>query len=321
MEINQQRWGNYKKFHEQYVGYGDCDPAYPMLKFISEELGMDDEDKYFMAWVYSSCYNDCTTFYIMKNLPKYKEIDPNQFDSWWKKHRPKMIFTTDRAKVKNFNKFPIMFKSYRQLVGLNQKEKFNSLLVDDPVTSYNKLYKFANQFYYFGRFSLFLYLEILNILTNIPISIDNLELEKAESCRNGLCYAIGKDDWSKRKLSREQYSFLYDCLHKIMAELKEELTEQRTTYWNVETSLCAYKKLFWETRYLGYYIDRSLQGLYAMQKNAPELDWKIFFNFRKKFFKPFFLGEIGGWRKPRRDRYKIFNKYNNSFIYPYENIV
>jgi len=320
--IDKKRWEQYKNFHKNYTAVGDCDPAYPTLKYVADQLNYNMEERCLLAWVYSSCYNDVTAFYIFKNLYRTTNID-----TWWKEYKPKLIFTTDRLKVKSFNKFPKMYKSYKQLVGDEQWATLSSYIIpNDPITSYNNLYKFADQFFYFGRFSLFLYLELLNYLTDIPISIDNLELEKAESCRNGLCYAIGKDKWiSKTKfpLTKEHYKTLYYYLHKVVEELQKELPHQKTTYWNVETSLCAYKKLFWESRYLGYYLDRSLANLHKQKEMLPELNLTIFWEARKKLFHKSFLGELNNWKEIRKDRYKIFNKYNsfyypNEFLYPNE---
>jgi len=317
-------WENYKKFHHDYIFYGDCDPAYPLLNFIAEIENFDLETRYFMAWVYSTCYNDCTTYFIIKSLPHFSELTQEHINDFWQKEKNRLVFTTDRLKVKSFNKFPEMFASYQKLVGKNQEAAFRSKLTSDKVESYEKIYKFCQDLFYFGRFSLFLYLETLELFTELPIEINTIPLEEAESSRNGLCYALNKPEWvskknQKVKLDKTAYEFLYEKLHQLVSELKAEQKDIKTTYWNTETALCAYKKLFWESRYLGFYIDRSLAGLKKAEQLYPELSWSNFWMFRREFFNPFFLGELGGWANTRGERCKIFNKHQ-SFIYPYEHI-
>jgi hypothetical protein len=197
-------------------------------------------------------------------------------------------------------------------MGKSQVETYKRFLeYEDLQERYEKVFEFADQIYYFGRFTLFNYLEALSQLTNLKMEPTGLELENAESCRNGLCYACNKEEFvtlhGKKPIKPINYDYLYEKLEQLMTELREE-TNLPVSYWNVETALCAYKKLFWNTRYLGYYIDRQMKEILKLERDTVGVDWKIMWDFRDEYFKAYFLGEDGGWQGIRKDLMKIVTK-------------
>ena len=205
-----------------------------------------------------------------------------------------------------------MFISYNNIVGPSQQKVFESLLVSDPQESYDNIYKFANNFHYMGRFTLFIYLECMKFLTKIPIEINNLELREAESSRNGLCYAIARDDLvvhkGNKKLTPEDFELLQDHLHNLVLELSIQNPDKNISYWSVETSLCSYKKMYWKTRYLGYYIDRLMVEILKIEKLVTEgVDWSVMWDFRKEYFPKEWLGEFNGWDGIRKPLFGIYN--------------
>ena len=109
------------------------------------------------------------------------------------------------------------------------------------------------------------------------------------------------------KLSSEQFQYLQSQLRKLYRELITEYPDAPTTYWNLETSLCAYYKLFRAKRYAGYYIDRQMLEIEEMQKLAPDgADWSLLWKFRREHFHPLTLGEIQGWHGIRKNMMNYF---------------
>jgi hypothetical protein len=93
----------------------------------------------------------------------------------------------------------------------------------------------------------------------------------AESITHGMCKVIGWDDktFKKRwktpegKKRKEVYKF-NSKEKKLMENIASNLVlELKTDKFNLETVLCAYKKLFRErdSRYIGYYLDRQAQDI------------------------------------------------------------
>lgn len=315
-DYREERWEGYKDYHLKMMLLGDCDPAYPALCYLADRFEFNEEQRYWIAWLYACCYCAATVYYIWSEFPDYENVDIKRLELWWKQNKGRLLFQTDRAKVKNFDLFPKMFLSYREHVGESQKGTFEGLLGRTPWETYENLYEFSSRFFYFGRYSLFLYLEAMNRLTGLPMEPTGLNLREAESCRNGLCYALGKDEWVKFhgkkgwSLKEEEWDYLQDMLQKLRVQLLAENQFLPSDFWNIETSLCAYKKLFWQKRYLGYYIDRQGVEINWMEEHVPEgVDWSVLWDFRREFFHRSLLRldeegkeEVG----IRRERFKLF---------------
>lgn len=306
-----ERWEGCKDFFKHYVSSGDCDPAYPALVYCADKMKLDIEQRYWLAFLYSTCYCGPTAAYMFHCFPSYQKAGIKEVYDWWFENKHKLLFQTDRKKVKSFNVFPEIFDSYKNLIGDSQEAFFAKLLVDDKESSYDNVWKEAGRIFYFGQFSLFLFLESIHVLTGLLITPSGLNLKASESARNGLCYATSRDDWVtlRHKLPEEKPNFGY--LNFKLRQLKNELTrdypELGVTYWNIETMLCAYKKLFWQTRYLYYYIDRFQEEIKKVEESVRgEMNMKMLWDFRKEFFDHRFLGEIQGWDGIRKERLSLF---------------
>lgn len=313
-KINKKRWEDYKKYHIKMISIGDNDPSYPALNYIASRFELNEEQRYWLAFLYQSCYCATTAYYIYNEFPDYENVDVRRLQWWWENNKQKLLFQTDRQKVKSFNKFIPMFESYRKLIGNSQKKFFESLQGNMPEKTYDNLYNWCGKIYYIGRFSLFNFLESIHVLTGLKMKPTGLYLQEAKSCRNGLCYAVGYDKWvthkkEKDKLNEWQYKFLYASLSKLVKELNEENPKLFINYWNVETSLCSYKKMYWKTRYLGYYIDRLMVEIRKMEKLVTDgVDWSVLWDFRKEFFDRRYLGEFNNWCDIQKS---LFGKYKD----------
>ncbi len=308
--FNKKRWKHSKECCKLYISSGDCDPSYPVLKHLAQKYSLNKEDRYWLAILYSACYNDATAWAMFQTAPNYKEANEENLTRWWKAYKSRLIFTTDRLKVKSFNKLVPMLISYKKLLGSSQTEWFDKLLTPSPELTYKNAYKALRDVYYVGRFSLFLLTEIIHVLTGLPMAPDKLDLRLAESCRNGLCYAISKEEWVKKALADEQYTYLHNMLLKLLLESQEDYPNIDVTYWSLETFLCAYKKYFWKKRYIGYYIDRQQNGLQAMKENLPEIQWGLFWEARKSCLDNRYLGELHGWSGIRKEKMGLPDEFN-----------
>lgn len=307
------RWEGCKAYHVAGMRMDDIDPACPMLKFVAEKLNLSIEQRLWLAWLYSTCYSAPTAFYMIIQLPDPNFITQSDIISWWAENKNRMIFESDRRYVKNCNTFPKMFESYRKFTRQGQLRAFLDFKGDNDAETYNKVYSAVEKnLYFFGRYSIFMYLETIYNLTKFPMIATGLNLREARTSRNGLCYALGKDSWIRHagkpaKFTKMQFDYLQTKLSKLYTELLIEYPDVPTTYWNLETSLCAYYKLFQAKRYAGYYIDRQMVEIVNMENLVPEgVDWKLLWQFRREHFSPLSLGEIQGWRGIRENMMNYF---------------
>ena len=309
-----ERYKGFEAFHVTGMRMDEIDPAAPMLKYIAKALSLDRDQRFWLAYLYSTCYSAPTAFYMLVNLPRVQELTKESVKVWWIKHKDRLVFETDRLRVKTQNQFPRMLMNYKALVGRSDGYFFDSLQKGSPEQTYDYLYGYLSKnLYYFGRYSLFMYLETIYNLTDLPIWATGLNLKEALSSRNGLCFLLGLDEWvrhasdSKENLTKEQYAYLQQKLTELFEGLRSKFPSVPTTYWNLETSLCAYKKLFFKTRYVGYYIDRQLEEILKMQKLSPiGADWSLLRCFRREHFDHRALGELNDWRGIRKERMGYF---------------
>ena len=68
--------------------------------------------------------------------------------------------------------------------------------------------------------------------------------------------------------------------------------DERNNVWNIETTLCAYKKYCYGKRYIGYYIERQREELVKMEKAVTEgVEWDVLWQYREETFDKEWLKE------------------------------
>ena len=286
----------YVEYHVQSSEAKDIDPANDCLKYVCDRFELNIEQRYWLAFLYACCYSGTTTYYIYNEFPDFENVDVNRLQRWWKNNKDKTVFQTDRLKVKSFDEFINIFKSYKSLLnGLTQEEYFSSLKQPDRQMTYDNCYQDLMNIHYFGRFTMFIYLEMVNVLTGFDLEPTYLDLKNAESCRNGLVYALDEPNLNthgnKKKLTQNQLGYLQYQLLVIKEQIKELPIEKRNI-WNIETTLCAYKKYKLGKRYVGYYIERQRKEIEKMQNNVTDgVDWQVLWDFRKETYENKWLKE------------------------------
>lgn len=261
----------YQQYHTASIQAKDVDPSVIALKYIADRYELNMEQRYWIAFLYGTCYCAPTTFYMYNEFPDYIGVDVQRLSKWWKENKAKLIFQTDRQRIKSNDQFIPCFISYRKLVGRNQQQYFQS-------KHWQEIYEKIEKIKYFGRFSLFNYLDVLNKITDIRLKPAYLNMIEAESCRNGLCFAIGRPDLIKEKLTSAEARFLHN-------EFVHLLKHTNGNIFQVETTLCAYKKYRYGKRYVGYYINRMYNELKKIEKDVPlGVAWEALWQFRQETF-------------------------------------
>lgn len=297
------RIGEFVQYHSAMQNAGDIDPGYPMLQYVCDRFELNIEQRYWLAFLYATCYCAPTVFLIYNRFPDFELVDIAAMEEWWKNEgRDQSVFQSDRGWIRSRNQFVDMVKSYRSsLDGLTQEQKFLSLKTSDPLQTYSNCYQEFSALYQMGRFALFLYLEAVFVVTGYRMEPNGIELKEAESSRNGICYAMGWDDLITGKetglnsIPQSAYPRLNKAFWKIINQLRTERPDERADVWNVETSLCAYKKFKKGQRFVGYYLDRQAGEIKKLENLAPHgVDWDVLWDFRAETFDHKHLKEFGG---------------------------
>lgn len=258
----------------------DVDPAVYCLEYLANRFELNMSQRYWIAFLYGTNYCATTTFLMYNEFPDFEGVDLKRLKAWWLKNKQNLIFQSDRLRIKTTDQFIPSFISYREATKGNQEAYFAQ------AKNWKDCYKLITNIRNFGRFSTFNYLDVLNRITDTKWSPTYLNMLEAESCRNGLCYAINKPEWVEKKMTK----LMAQTLHNAFISLLK--THQGNIY-QIETTLCAYKKYRWGKRYVGYYIERMRKEIQKSEKDFPDgIAWETLWQFRKETFPKHFLLEL-----------------------------
>ena len=293
------RLQQYLKYHAESSAALDIDPANDCLRYIRDRYELNVEQCYWLAFIYASCYSATTTFYIYNEFPDFETVDFGRLQRWWEANRDKLVFQTDRRWTRSRNQWVDCVRSYRDLVDLygSQGGVYAVLKGANRWQTYDRAFDYFSKVFTFGRFTMFLYLEMVHTLAGVDLEPYTLDLANAESSRNGLCFVLGRDElmnhFTKAKLRKQDMDFLTGAFRHVVGQVSA-LEVAHKTVWSIETTLCAFKKHILEgKRWVGYYIERQMKEIQQMQAaHTGGVDWSVLWQFRRETYQPKYLHEL-----------------------------
>lgn len=268
----------YLEYHNQSMAAKDVDPSVICLNYLAERYELNMEQRYWLAFLYGTCYCAPTVFYIYNEFPDFETVDVPRLEFWWNENKHKLIFQTDRQRIKSNNQFVECFISYKALIKTTQQAYFTS-------NNWTEIYAKIEKIKYFGRFSLFNYLDVLNGITDVTIKPPYLNMKEAESCRNGVAFSMERRDLVDKNLNKDELILLH-------REFIRLLNLDIGNVFQLETTLCAYKKYRLSKRYVGFYIERMRKEIVKMQEDIREgIYWEVLWQFRQETFDVKYLKE------------------------------
>jgi hypothetical protein len=273
-----QRKKDFINWYRWSLSTKDCDPAIFMTNYLFRRFEHNKEQKLWIAWIYGTTYYFPTTWVIWNEFPDFELVGFDRLNEWNNNNYKRLRYQTDTKWNKGH--LPAQFLSYKQWVGdRSQREALQPFINGTPTENFNRLFgEVKNKFHKFGRYSTWFYLQTLKQCCDLPIEPPNLLLDDydgSRSHRNGLCMALGHDDWYDQKLSQKQIEYLEAEAYNIIQEVKKNFPN--TDYYDMETCLCSYKKIFRKKhgRYIGYYLDRQAEEIAQCEKDEWfGIDWQ-----------------------------------------------
>lgn len=275
--INWYRWS---------LSIKDCDPAIFMTNYLFDRFEHNTEQKLWISWIYGTTYYLPTTWVIWNEFPDMELVGVERLTDWNNANYKRLRYQTDTKWNKGH--LPAQFSSYKEWVGdRTQQEAFSQFLGSTPQENFTSTWnEIKSKFHKFGRYSTWFYMQTLKQCCGLPLEPQHLMLEDhdgSRSHRNGLCLALGKSDWYDKKLSASEIQFLNEEAAMILAEVRKAFPN--TDYFDMETCLCSFKKLFRVSkgRYLGYYLDRQAEEIMKCeQDNWFGIDWQPMWDAREE---------------------------------------
>jgi hypothetical protein len=288
----------YFDYHDQSMKIGDVDPSFKMLRYICDRFELNLEQRFWLAYIYGLTYCGAAVYYFYNEFPDFENVNVDRMERWWSKNRANIMFQTDRMRVKTANNVVPSFVSYQSLVGNGTQESlFNKLMTGKtPEQNYLNVYKKLSEIKHFGRFSMFNYSEAVRVTTDLHIEPDTLSMKEAESCRNGLCFAVGDmvnmNHFTKKDPPKEAVARLQRQFDELVIAIKK--VRPKDTVWNIETTLCAFKKYKVGKRFIGFYLDRQKDEIefHSKNKELAGVDWSVLWQYRKETYNPKYLSEL-----------------------------
>lgn len=276
----------YLIYHRESARIGDIDPSQAMLRYIADRYEINLEQRFWLAFLYGLTYNGPSAFYLYHEWPDFENVDLGRMNRWWtSRGRAETACQTDRRWVRSGNMFVPAVESYRRWIGSQTQESLFALAAkgETPEQRYDHLYASASVLHSFGQFALFLYLEALDTVTPLALTPTDLDLSKAWSCRHGLLYAYNLDMYINDRETPTQPEAEIPVAY-AWADLRR-LLQPGATVWNLETTLCAYRKFMDGKRYIGYYLDRQATEIAKMEDHVKDgVDWDVLWQYRSETY-------------------------------------
>ena len=273
--------------------YKDCDPAVWATNYLNRRYQHNDEQRLWFCWLYGNTYYLPSAWVLMQEFPDFELATVDKIEQWNTENSKRLRYQTD-TKWNNKGNLPAMFQSYQKFIGNStQRERLESFYGTTPEQSFNNLWTgIKSNLHKFGRYSTWFYLQHLSHTGNINIEPDNLMLNDykgSRSHRNGLLFALGRDEQVDTPLTAEQYKSLENEALDILNEMKSRFPELNADNFQLETVLCSFKKLFRVNngRYLRYYLDRQAEEIQQLeQDNWSGIDWQVLWDSRTETLIP-----------------------------------
>jgi len=267
----------------------DCDSALFMTNYYFDRFEYNTEQRLWLIWLYGTTYYWPTAYVIWNEFPDMELVGVDRLKKWNDDNYSRLRYQNDTKWNKGH--LPAQFVSYKEWVGdRTQGEAIAEHLTDDPVKNFYNLWDVANGWHKYGRYTSWFYLQTLKQCGKVPLDVDSLWLHDhsgSRSHRNGLCYAVDRDEWVNQKLDETQLDYLNGEAKEMLAEVRQRFPNvaDKADYFAMETCLCSFKKLFRKRdgRYLGYYLDRQAEEIKKVEKdNWAGIDWQPLWDAREE---------------------------------------
>lgn len=267
----------------------DCDSALYLTNYFFERFEYNIEQRLWLCWLYGTTYNFPTAYLIWNEFPDMELVGVDRLREWNNENYSRLRYQTDTK----WNKGHLadQFESYKAWVGdRSQAQAFAELCNGDKYENFDNVWEAVNSLHKFGRYTSWFYIQTLKQCADLNVDVPNLWLHDysgSKSHRNGLCYALGKDDWVSTKLTADQIQWMEDEGASILREVKlsHPNLAHKADFFAMETALCSFKKLFRKSRgrYLGYYIDRQAEEIKKVECDEwVGIDWTPMWDARKE---------------------------------------
>lgn len=278
------RINDFKRFWVHQLLIHDCDPGVYALKYLVRRMELNEHQKFWICWLYASTYNIATTWVLFNEFPDYENVCVERLAKFNTENIKRLPYQKDQKWLRGHLASMYTYMRYNQCGDdLNRYWR-------DRQGDFDACWSAAMNLHRVGRYTAWMFLQAMNEVCELQIQPTSLELNHDSSAmhRGGLCLALGKDEWAAKgyKFNAAELNWLDEQAAIITTEVQDAFPEFRVVhadYFSMETSLCAYRKLFRRERgrYLGYYLDRWAEDIIKVTECGwPGINWNLLWECR-----------------------------------------
>lgn len=288
------------EFVEYHIhGDGECNNT--VLKEWVRRRNLSLQERYELAYFFS------VTYCVESAVVMFEERSRIFADikGWVEENKARLVFQSDRKYIRMKDSFERVLRYFQN--NLTDVRAFLAKVTDGGKIILSRAIPYVSGWDMFGRFSAFLFLETFVELTGTPIENTTIEWKNGNTATSGLLNVFGYDAAAKAFDKSGRLDLTPARMDEMLEYLKKAIEARGGTanVTEIETSLCAYRKFYKASRYNGYYLDRMLEEIYAMERDYPRASEELL-SCRRATCDSKYLGEVGGWRGIRPERKKMY---------------
>ena len=295
----------------EYVSYhinGDTDCNTKLLRKWADDNKLSLQDRFDLSYFFSTTY--CIPSAIL--MLKERDLIKKQVENWVLENKNIIIFQSDRKYVKMLDNFLNCLKYFNE--NLSDVENFIKSISINGIINIEKALQKVQKWYFFGRFASYLFLETFISLTDYKTENTTIDWQNGDTATSGIMNLFGLDNSANYFDSHDKipdnldYNKLNQMLEITLKKIREHGGDDNVTF--VETSLCAYRKLYKGSRYNGYYLDRQLEEIHRTNKLSEkyrDINNELLM-LRKNLFNSRYLGELNNWKGIRKECKKMYKE-------------
>lgn len=281
------------------TGYIDGATDYCLLLPFAEDYNLNTEERLWLAFLYGMSYSCTTAIRIHSEFPRLKKVSPEELKKFWVEHKEELWFQPDKRYLKNNDQvIPAIKSIYKLASRFGSLEGYMLPLLDQGFdATYKDILKRWN---FFGPMGAYLFFDALyGLCPELYSDPTNLDWKNCgKTVPEGMAHLLGLDEQALR-----QTPFDFDRFNKNVDMLAQRFNQPKIV---VESTLCAFRKLFKGSRYVGYYADRQLEECFATANLLKPID---IWDYRARTIPDHLRGEVNGWSGIRKQKCKDFLKY------------
>lgn len=297
------RWNKLVELYKLEDKIQDDPSPSKVLALWADANYLNPEKRAWLSYLYGLTYSTTTAILIFRHFPSLRYIiTRRELKKFWEENKQRLYFNRDRRYIKNNDQFVDAIVGLRKFEG---KTLFKNLstLTDEQI--YHRIVK---NWPYFGRHAAFLFFDAYSkMLKNGKCSLSSISnWNEARTIAEGLALATYDEGLYQRAKNKQLTADDAKTLNALVLKIEQDCGANFT---DIESTICAYSKLFKGTRYLGYYIDRFQEELnHAKENGYHEDDILLLYQLRLEVSPVKYLGEYMGWSGIRKERCKLWLK-------------